>query len=510
MSEMKADLLRDYQALADRYQSVSNKKKDQLRLISVARLMSFMGIIPAFYYLSPINEILAFSVSFLFLASFLFLIKKFNQTEKRLLFDHRLIEINRAEIKALNHDFSAFDPGNEFTDHRHEYSFDLDLFGSRSLFQFLNRTVTAQGKRRLATMLNQSFRTKEEIKAKQDAVQDLAEKPDWRQHFMAIGRNAEEITEPAVADLFSKETIELKHEKTTRYLPLIFPLLLSICTALFLTNLLTGQIFLIAFLTQLVIYLFYARTIPRFNALFQSQGKTWRRLASLLRHIETLDTRSGYLQSIKEKLWEKDKPASKITSELQQTLDQFDYRQNLFVAFILNFILLWDIRCVAKLYRWQQKYAARLPDWLDAIAETDALVSLANCNFNHPDWMIPEVIVSDFHFEAEDLGHPLIPEERCVRNPFRIATGENIVIITGANMAGKSTFLRTIGVNMVLASSGCKVCATTFRFSPVRLFTNMRTTDNLMKNESYFYAELLRLQWMLRLDIPAILPPLVR
>jgi DNA mismatch repair ATPase MutS len=127
----------------------------------------------------------------------------------------------------------------------------------------------------------------------------------------------------------------------------------------------------------------------------------------------------------------------------------------------------------------------------------DALVSLANCNYNHPGWATPTVSSSEFHFSAENMGHPLIDEKRCVRNSFQLTNDEQIVIITGANMAGKSTFLRTIGINLILASNGCKVCADSFTFSPIRIYTNMRTTDNLMSDESYFYAELLRLQSML-------------
>ena len=123
----------------------------------------------------------------------------------------------------------------------------------------------------------------------------------------------------------------------------------------------------------------------------------------------------------------------------------------------------------------------------------------SNSNFNHPNWVTPEITGDRFHFRAEQVGHPLIDETRCVRNSFQITGEEQIVIITGANMAGKSTFLRTIGINLVLASNGCKVFAEKFEFSPVRIYTNMRTSDNLMNDESYFYAELLRLQSMLNL-----------
>jgi DNA mismatch repair ATPase MutS len=164
---------------------------------------------------------------------------------------------------------------------------------------------------------------------------------------------------------------------------------------------------------------------------------------------------------------------------------------------VLNSVFLWDVRCLSKLNNWQQKYSNELPRWFEVIAEIDALSSIANSNYNHPEWATPTVTDSGFQLKVINLGHPLIDEKRCVKNSFQISDQEQIVIITGANMAGKSTFLRTVGINMILASIGSKVCAQYLEFSPIRIFTNMRTSDNLMNDESYFYAELLRLQTML-------------
>lgn len=496
---MREEILKKYEDLHKQYQAKAEKRKKKLRMLSLARLVSFVSIFPVIIILSPPNPALAIGIVVFLLVIFLMLVKQFLEAEKQLLYFQNLAKINQDEIRALNYDFSVFDPGSEFTDHQHDYSFDLDLYGIPSFFQFLNRTVTSQGKKHLSSALNKSFRPKEEIINKQKAIQELAEQLDWRQHFMAIGKESKNTDDQTPIDDVIGQTIPLKHEKATQFLPLISPIILVICTILYLTNVLTEQIFLIVFLAQFIIYIFYAQTISKFNNLFQSQGKLLRRFVKMLRHVEKLENNSDYIRNLKLRLAEKDKTASEITTELQRILDQFDYRQNIFVAFILNFIMLWDIRCVAKLYRWQQKYSAKLPKWFEVIAEMDALTSLANCNYNHPDWISPEVVDSGFHFKAENMGHPLIPEERCVRNSFRIEGEEKIVIVTGANMAGKSTFLRTVGINLILASNGCKVCATDFKFSPVRIYTNMRTTDNLMKDESYFYAELLRLQSMLQL-----------
>ena len=494
---METDLLQKYQALADQYQSLSNKKKDQLRLISVARLISFIGIIPAWFYLSPINETLTAAISLLLLVTFFLLIKKFIQAEKQLQYNQRLSKINRDEINALNRDLSAFDPGNEFTDPHHDYSYDLDLFGIGSLFQFLNRTVTHQGKTQLATLLKQSQRSTKEIRSRQEGIQELAEEFGWRQKFMAKGMETDGIKDHYNESL--DHVINLKSLHFLKYLLKILPALTLLLIVLNIAGIDSHSFYRLALLAQWTIIGLYFKTIIKFHQKFESQGKLLSRYAEMLKQIESFNFKSSYLQSLKEQLSHQGKTASAITSKLQKILDQFDYSKNILVWFVLDSIFLWDIGCLVKLNKWQQDYAGVLPRWFEVIAEMDALISLANCNYNHPDWVTPEVSLSEFAFTAENLGHPLIDETRCVSNSFQISNEEKIVIITGANMAGKSTFLRTVGVNLILASNGCKVCAESFNFSPIRIYTNMRTSDNLMNDESYFYAELLRLQSMLTL-----------
>lgn len=496
---MKTDLLANYQTLADQYQSFSDSKKKQLKLISFARLISFLSIIPAYYYLNPVNSILAGAVSLLLLAAFLLLIKKYIQAEKKLLYYQRLVKINRNEIRAINRDLNSFDPGIEFIDPHHDYSYDLDLFGIGSMFQFLNRTVTTRGKKYLAFLLNQSHRSAIEITGKQAAIQELAAELDWRQNFMARGmepgnqNNSEQIEESI------DHQVSLRSAKLLKLLLMTLPALTILLIILNITGIVDKSFYLIPVFSQWAIFLIYSKTISKFNKQFDSQAKLLSQYADMLLQIETKNFKSDYLIHLKAELSVKGKTASVITAELQKILNQFDYRQNILVGFVLNSIFLWDIRCLSRLNNWQQSYAEDLPKWFEVIAEIDALVSLANSNFNHPGWAIPEVSQSGFRFSAEDLGHPLIDENRCVSNSFQIYNKEQIVIITGANMAGKSTFLRTVGINLILASNGCKVCAERFEFSPIRIYTNMRTSDNLMNDESYFYAELLRLQSMLNL-----------
>jgi len=492
-------LASNYQTLSIQYQTLYNSKKKQIKLISVGRFISFIGIFPAYFYINPASDILAIAASLLLFGTFLFLIKLFVRTEKQLSYYLRLVEINQNEAEALHRNFSPFDPGNEFSDPHHDYSFDLDLFGIGSMFQFLNRTVTNRGKVYLAALLNQSQRPVEEIIEKQVAIQELAEELDWRQQFLARGKETEDQKNPKRTDESLGQFIGLKSAKAVKYLLKTLPILTLLLVGLSLAGLLINAFFLVAIFSQWIIFILYSKTISKFQKQFESQAKRLGRYSNLLQQIEMKHFQSSYLVLMKEKLTKDGKTASSITAELQKTLNEFDYRQNILVGFVLNSVFLWDLRCIYRMFRWQQKYSEELPVWFKVIAEMDALISLANCNYNHPEWNTPMLTDSGFQINAIGLGHPLIDEARCVRNSFTIAGTEQIAIITGANMAGKSTFLRTVGINLILAANGCKICASSFEFSPVRVFTNMRTSDNLMNDESYFYAELLRLQAMLNL-----------
>lgn len=496
---MNSELLAKYQLLAKQYQLNCDSNKRRLKLISYARLISFLGIFPTFYYLNQVNVILALTASLLVITTFLFLVKKFIRTEKQMFFHQYLAEINLNEISALNRNLNPFDPGNEFIDPHHDFSYDLDLFGNGSLFQFLNRTVTQSGKLRLASLLKESQRAPEEIVKRQAAIQELAEELTWRQHFMAIGKETEEQKNLNKIDQSIRTQIILKSSYTIKRVLHTLPAVTLLLIGLNISGIVAGSYYLIPVFIQWFIFILYSKTISKFHKQFESQSKILNRYSEMLLKIETKSFSSDHLIQLKQKLAGNHKSASKITFELQKILGEFDYRQNILVGFVLNSVFLWDLRCISKLDDWQKQYGNELPCWFDVLAEMDALVSLANYNFNHTEWATPTIQPSGFILNSVDLGHPLIDEMRSVRNSFCLTDQEQIAIITGANMAGKSTFLRTVGVNLILALNGCKVCAQTFEFAPIRLFTNMRTSDNLMNDESYFYAELLRLQAMLNL-----------
>jgi DNA mismatch repair ATPase MutS len=268
---------------------------------------------------------------------------------------------------------------------------------------------------------------------------------------------------------------------------------------LWIADFIPDQVFYFSVFIQWVLFLAYSKTIGKYKKAYGLKTRLLNQYIDMLLLIEKKEFKSPYLIDLKSKLYSHEKAASQIISSLKNTLNELDYSQNILVGFVLDSLLLWDIRCIYRLHKWQQAYESHLPEWFEVIARMDGLISLANLNYNHPEWCLPVVNGKGSLIQTENLGHPLIAKEKRVDNQFSLSNDERVVIITGANMAGKSTFLRTLGVNLLLASQGCRVCASSFAFSPVRLFTHMRTSDNLMKDESYFYAELLRLQHMLEL-----------
>ncbi len=172
-------------------------------------------------------------------------------------------------------------------------------------------------------------------------------------------------------------------------------------------------------------------------------------------------------------------------------------RYNLVMAAPLNLLLQWNLQQALNLEEWKAKNPSSIQNWLEALGEMDALCSLAILRFNHPQWAIPQFTETHFQLSAKNMGHPLIPHDKRVTNEMVIEGNDQIMLITGSNMAGKSTYLRSAGVNIVLAMAGAPVCATTFSLSPVHLLSSMRITDNLEENTSTFYAELKKLKFIL-------------
>jgi DNA mismatch repair ATPase MutS len=211
--------------------------------------------------------------------------------------------------------------------------------------------------------------------------------------------------------------------------------------------------------------------------------------------IEEQGFTSGRMKQNKEKLTTDGTSASKAIRHLANISNAFDTRLNMLGGFLMNIFLLWDIRQSVRLEKWQKKYQKQLPVWFYVMGEVDAYISLSGYSFNNPEFTFPEISEAEgLLLESIQMGHPLIHSRKRVCNDFSIYGWGNFTILTGANMAGKSTFLRTVGVNMLLACCGAPVCAHDLTITPIDIVTSIHTIDSLANNESYFYAELKRLK----------------
>jgi DNA mismatch repair ATPase MutS len=399
------------------------------------------------------------------------------------------------ELKALDHSFLHFENGEQFLNVEHPFAYDLDLFGEGSMFQYLNRTATVEGRQRLANWLQKPLKEKVEIEKRQEAVKELAGMPLWRLDFLTEGNLFQE-TEVQYDEIRNWSEMELGLDRANwlkwmiRIVPAI-TVLAAIPAVLGVSNFyLVAMVFV-----QFLLLLAFTKQVNYYFGFFGRKSDLLAKYMQLLKLIEEKEFRSPYLCELKRKVTEPS--AGKIFGELKSLVKEFEYRQNILVGVVLNGLFTWDIRCVYKLWLWHKQNHDRLARWLEIIAQVDAFISLANYANNHSDFVFPEITDQEFALCATELGHPLLKKDKRVNNDIEIEGWSKIMIVTGANMAGKSTFLRTVGTNILLAGMGAPVCATSMKIRPVDLYTNMRTTDSLLKDESYFFAELKRIKAVL-------------
>jgi hypothetical protein len=465
-----------------------------INLLSFARLVTFTMAIVMLIYVLKFSIILAVTGCVIILFAFAAEVKGFIKKNKRKNHIKSLIDISNNEINALNYKYGQFGSGNEYISTSHPYSFDLDIFGDGSLFQFLNRTSTRAGSDKLALWLNTPGTTRELIISRQESVKELSAMIDCRQDFFAAGKQYDE----SEADM--NKINEWLIEPPCYNSKVIFKILALLLPLFTVSALITGIIFpvfinffILLFLLQLLITALRLRYNNAIHSIIGKRLEILRKFDRLFACIENEEFKSRILLGLQNNLRYGHTSAHKSINKLAAVVSAFDNRLNLLAGVLLNGILLWDIQCIIRLEKWKLKYSDKISKWFDVMAEFDALSSLANFHFNFPGHIFPSP-ATGIVISAKAMGHPLIDSRERITNDFSILNKTEFVIITGANMAGKSTFLRTLGVNLVLAMCGAPVCASKFDFKVFNLFTSMRTSDSLQKHESYFYAELKRLR----------------
>lgn len=410
---------------------------------------------------------------------------------KRDLVTH-LLKINVTEIEALSGNLAGLNEGSEFIDSKHFYSNDIDLFGKGSFFQYLNRTSTESGKKELAEILISNDIIG--IVKKQLALQELAKEPGKRQLFMALARMVDtEVDNKLIVSWIQNYKTSLPG--SMKFLPSLFSALSLILISLIAFGVLPFSALVLWFVAGLVVT---STRIKQINQLYRDAGNaknTFKQYHKLLKEIENYDLESDLLLQQQSKIRTGNENASLIFMKFSKILDAFDQRNNMLFGILGNGFLLWDLHQSFRIEKWITQYRDQIENWFDIIAFFDARISLANYVFNHPHHCFPSLKEDENVLDASALGHPLIPVDKRICNDFYIKN-KDFIIITGANMAGKSTFLRTVSLSVVMANAGLPVCARSYKYTPVKLITSMRTADSLADESSYFYAEIMRLRFI--------------
>lgn len=469
----------------------SSQLKKKLINLGIFRLLFFLGTC-FLMYLTFGNYTQVIIIAVLGFSVFTFLVLKYINLKREKEILTSKININTTEIKVLNRDFHHLKTGEEFIDTTHFFSNDIDLFGKGSFFQYINRTATNDGKTRLANTLTANKTNA--ILEKQNTLKELSEKVIWRQHFSALASlvSVKNTSNSIISWIKNYTSVFSKH------LPKIQIGFSVISIAL---------IVLISFgfipFTLLIIWFFVGLFITgifikRTQDLYSETDKisdTFKQYHQLLNEIEKADFSSKVLKEKQAIIKTEDKKASTIFKEFSRILDAFDQRNNIIISVLGNGLFLSEIYNACSIEKWIFNYKHTVEKWFEVVAFFDAQNSLANFNFNHPNFVFPEISSEKEIIKATNLGHPLLKTEKRIDNNF-IIDEEQFFIITGANMAGKSTFLRTISLSIVMANCGLPVCAESFKYKPIKLITSMRTTDSLSEDESYFYSELKRLKFI--------------
>ena len=488
-----------YQKQIDHYTARLKQIKKRRNLITLAKLLTFGYMIFLIYLLinHSTQPLLLLGIGAILV--FIFLTLWDSQIIYRQHLIEELLRINTLESDYLAGNFSALDQGERCNDPAHPYAHDLDLFGEDSLFQHLNRTVTFSGTQKLVSWLLSLSKDPEVIHSRQQAAEELCAEPEWCQHFRAAGAlHPTQALDAVILKSGPTESPFFSKHSTVRLILWIANTIVIVSWAVTSFTPLPFSISLVLSLLQLSALALYIKKINAYHQRLNLFLKTISNYLPLVRLIHDQSFRSPYLQKIRHSLFTPESNSLQALTQLHRIQNSLDQRGNIVIAFILNGLYLKDFHTLLRLDHWRKKYGPDIETWTDVLSEADALISMANYRFNHPAYCLP-VICQDRLLDTEEIGHPLLKSERNVTNDFSIRSLHQIAIVTGANMAGKSTFLRTIGVNLILAQSGNVVCSRYFAFQPMTLFTSMRTTDSLSKDTSYFHAELLRLQQLVNI-----------
>lgn len=478
------------------YKNQLKEVNQKIRRVSVLRIFVFLATVVGVYMLSGTHLFALASFGVFGTTVFMLLVMYHAKLHKQKRWFETLVQINKKELDLLAGKLDSVASGEEFVDHNHPFTSDLDIFGKRSLFQLVDRSATAKGRDKLAHTFMYIIKNPSELEGRQSAIKELKSKPEWRQHFQAYGLLSSD-GKNTLDGLLSwvNDTSVLLNTPFNKLMLLINPIL-AFVTILLVSYGYAGFGLFVLFL--LVPFAIIGRKFNTINHLHSQLGRktaTLGKYSEMFGMMESETYSSELLNELKTTVSNGTTTSTqKAIKKLSNILAAFDYRLNLLVGILLNIFFLWDILQCIRLEKWKRSYGKEIKASFEALVSLDELSSLAGFAFGYPNAVFPYFVKEGFALEAVDAKHPFIIEAKSVGNDIRFKGWGKFQIITGANMAGKSTYLRTVGINMVLAMTGAPVLAKKFMLQPTSIFTGIKTSDSLQDGESYFFAELKRLK----------------
>lgn len=468
--------------------------KKQIFRISMLRLTLFIAGVAGIYFFFSQTPLLIICICLTFLPLFI-LVKIHNRFFIRKEWLETQARIIQEELQALSGDYSSFEDGKEYVNPEHPYSFDLDIFGRRSLFQSINRTCTFFGKVRLAEWLQNHLHEKTSIEKRQEMIREISKHTLFREQFRVAGLvHHGQSSDGEKIQAWSQSPAQYLHAGWVKAFIWGVPVINSL---LLITSLAGWTSFSWLGLSFGIFLVLSFGIIKRATYIQETYGKQLKSLngyARLIALAKTEDWKSAGMLELMERFNLNGQSPVQALQQLSKELDRLDLRNNQFLYVLLEGSIFFQLQEIVRIERWKVRYGQHISEWLETVGELDALCSLGTFAYNHPQYTYPELTEKPFCFLATQMGHPLMPVSQCVKNDATIPSRPFFLIITGANMAGKSTYLRTIGVNYLLACVGAPVCCEKLKLHPNQLITSLRTSDSLSDNESYFFAELKRLK----------------
>ena len=482
-----------YIAKKESYLAQLNSINKKYNSISFLRLISIVLFFVAIYYYLKTSTTIYVLAAILLFITFIVLMRIHSKLLFKKQVSQALHTINDYEIVYLERKKIPFENGIEFNDFHHPYAYDLDIFGAHSLFQNLNRTATYIGKKTLAIKLL-TLLPNDEILDNHAAVKELTEKLDWRQEYLAfakISNDSQSKYETLLKwSVFNSAPLSKFLVFISYFSPILF--LATLIGYVVTSNVTYVSVLSYLFVLNLVVLGMVTKRIQLEIANSSNIDKTIHQYSLLLKKIEEETFESEKLINLQKKLTFKKENASIHFKELSSLFSNMDTIGNLVTAVLFNGTFLFNLHVFKSLLQWKKDHTEALEDWLQVIGEFEMLNSLANLSYNNPDFVYP-ALNANYEIEFTNLSHPLINETTRVGNDVRFYP-ESFMILTGSNMSGKSTFLRSLGINMVLTGMGAPVCASKANVHPLPVLVSMRLSDSLSDSESYFFAEIKRLK----------------